>query len=193
MYVDEDGHEHVGPPAPKPDYPEVDLRIPENSYNCAGLAFRDYKKNLDVSGVKKRLAEGCKPVPCENACATCQEKCMLWIYDVETHLLMPSENTPSPKIRPYSTYQDYHIVCGESSGANDIYPKTCSKNGEAPIVRDKNGQIMLRTLDKWKPVERSAIINGNLLKGWKRVQKFKNMTTTCYCCDWKRLSNVSGE
>lgn len=79
-------------------------------------------------------------------------------------------------------HKDFHIVCGENPGG-EVYPKSPSKNGGRPIVRDGSGKIVLLPINKWKPVPAEPIMH----RGKSYKKKRSGYKESCYCVDWKKM------
>ena len=102
-----------------PDRP-IDPKKDVKTFNCAGLAFRDYDYKSKADTLKK-LA-GCKKgvlgKPCPKGFSL---KCIF--YDITGIKIFKDS-----KVIQRSKIDDFHIVCMEGSG-----DRCCSKNGQSPI------------------------------------------------------------
>jgi len=144
-----------------PDRP-IDKSRPDSSYNCGGLAFRNYQ-DMSLAEVKAKLSK-CKKVPCNQKCNCGQLKCWFWQYNLTV-------NTPGQS----TTRSDFHVVCGKVPGNDPNQPgddpsNSCSKNGHGPVVGPGPGP-------SFKPSPDGGDNDNN--EEWITRTHF---TTECYCC-----------
>ncbi len=154
-----------------PAYSGYDKTKDVESYNCAGLAHRNYTLMGDVNGVKQELAKG-KQIKCGDKCPPGNIKHWLWEYDVQ---LEDADGNRTAANR------DFHTVAGQVDQNGNDPADVYSKNGKRPIEGPGTGPSF-----KPKPKEQALSNDRNATPAvdnrGRPIDKIRsNMTETCYC------------
>lgn len=186
-------------PSPKPLPPDPPVTppagLPDDGWNCAGCAFRDYN-NRDLAWVKQRLSKCRKLSSCADQCKAGECKFWLWEYTSKYTAYMDQSGTQEkapPGIpadmpsNPYRMENDFHVVGG------NVDPKTGedtknvpSKMGASPCSCRSNETDFGKN---WKPTAAEEVHR------WKdrlmiedkpadlvlKVER-ENLKESCYCC-----------
>lgn len=156
---------------PTSAYAGYDKSKDVETFNCAGLAHRNYKYMGNVDDVKKELAKG-KKIKCSDKCPPGNIKHWLWEYDVQ---LEDADGNRTPPNR------DFHTVAGQvdqnGNDPTDVY----SKNGARPVEGPGTGpSFKPKAKDQALSNDRNATpgVDGQ----GRPINKIRsNMTETCYC------------
>jgi RHS repeat-associated protein len=120
--VDRNGLDVVKPPDP---YDGYDKKKDITTYNCAGIALRNYKY-LSIEDTKKELGKG-KSTDCSKDCEPCGVKCWLWEYK------LGFQDKTGTMLSGWS--DDFHVVCAPVSCEDGKELKNCyCKNGRRPVI-----------------------------------------------------------
>jgi uncharacterized protein with PIN domain len=109
-----------------PIYWRYVMPILVNTYNCAGLAFRDYTYNGNVANVLAMLTSRGTQT---NNCAEGHVKFWLWTYDLHAEY-----NGVVSYVGP-----DFHIVAGVAGPGGTDPTDVYSKNGQRPVYGPATG------------------------------------------------------
>jgi hypothetical protein len=188
------GSSHKSLPPDPPVTPPPGL--PDEGWNCAGLAFRDYRDHSSSEEVKQKLNQYRKLNSCSDKCKPRECKYWFWQFDSEYSFYAESNGKRtllSPKLfsdmdtNPTVVKGDVHIVSGNvDPNTGDDLPNVASKMGHSPCNCASNqtdyGQ-------NWRPKAEEVLEHRNnavpgpdgkpadLVVVLRRV----NMTQSCYC------------
>lgn len=159
------------PPTTQPMYPPIDWNVNPRTYNCAGLAFGNYRP-LNRDDVKGILGRFRKLTTCDMQCGECEVKCWFWEYLLDVVDLNGVQDTF------YRPHLDFHIVCGQASCGGGADPeRVYGKNGRGPITGPSLGVEHRPRGDGDYVDDKGPPLLPELL----RFKGRRNMTETCYC------------
>jgi hypothetical protein len=159
-------------PASQPAYPPLpdEKKTPEAilTYNCAGLAFRNFRFMGDRDEVAKILKDKGRPLKdCSEKCGKCEVKLWFWSYDLH---IETDDGRKGP------TNGDFHIVGGQASCTDGSDPTdVISKNGQRPLEGLGGGMLG----GHFRPKDREEI--GVTNDGHRVFKVRANMKEQCYC------------
>ena len=170
--------------------------ITDDEWNCAGLAFRDYRDHSSSEEVKQKLNQHRKLNSCSDKCKPGECKYWLWQFDSEYSFYAESNGKRmllSPKLfsdmdtNPRIVKGDIHIVSGNvDQKTGDDLPNVASKMGHSPCNCASNqtdyGQNWRPKAEEELEHQKNAVPGpdgkpADLVVVLRRV----NMTQSCYC------------
>lgn len=170
--------------------------LSDDDWNCAGLAFRDYRDHSSSEEVKQKLNQYRKLNSCSDKCKPGECKYWLWQFDSEYSFYAESNGKRtllSPKLfsdmdtNPTIVKGDIHIVSGNvDQKTGDDLPNVASKMGHSPCNCGSNqtdyGQNWRPKAEEELEHQKNAVSGpdgkpADLVVVLRRV----NMTQSCYC------------
>jgi hypothetical protein len=167
-------------PKPKKRDRPVDPSKHISSYNCAGLAFRDYKKyQWWELAFKLNNRNLCRPTDCaKQECKLGELKVYLWTFYRQTREGSPDK--PGDVVEGEEAKFDFHVVAGKVSVEGEEPTGVISKNWEGPIESSENG-VASDFVPKPQPTTKPGYFQEFLdEKGNPYVPK-----PLCWCCQDK--------
>jgi hypothetical protein len=157
-------------------YNAYDRSVDLMTYNCAGLALRDYQWHSPPSAVYDAiLAKFAAPSNPINTCGPGQAKFWLWEYDIRL------EDDQGTVVSP--TSQDFHIVGGRVDASGNDSVNVYSKNGRRRVYGPGSG-------GSFRPAARDRALSndpseqpGTTPAGRPVFKVRTNMTETITCAD----------
>ena len=156
-------------------YKGYNKSINVETYNCAGLALRNYQFISPSSKVVETIVNtypSGQSVSCGDSCGSGKIKFWLWEYDL--HL----EDDKGTKLTQPS--RDFHIVAGvtDQNGKDptDVY----SKNGKRPVEGPGTGPGF-RPLPRDRALSNDASAQPATLQGRPVFKLRYNFTESCFC------------
>lgn len=138
-----------------------------SSYNCAGLAFREYTF-MSMQEANSAFSK-MKNIGCKSKCQPNQYKFWYWTFD------MSSTDTSTGQTG--KSHRDFHVISGKSDARGNDPPTVISKNGARPVIGPAPPE-------SWKPESGPYYSNdaANQLVRGIRIN-LENMDENCYCTD----------
>jgi hypothetical protein len=138
----------------------------QESYNCAGLAFRNFKF-VGLEDTQAALSQ-MRQVECRSRCKSNEYKFAFWPYDAAVQDKNTGQTGPSHK--------DFHIVGERTNNEGDGPFKVYSKNGHRPIEEPRSSLLA------WYPVSGEVRENDgtpDIVRN--KISKRTNVRQFCYC------------
>jgi hypothetical protein len=147
----------------KDPYDGYDKEKDVTTYNCAGIAFRNYRY-MSPEDTKAELAKG-ESIDCSKDCPPCQLKFWFWEYSTATY------NSSTKQTGPWKP--SFHVVGAPNSCEDGKELQNCyCKNGGLPVF----GPVWA---SEQKPAEKEEIYK--FPDGGSLFQVRKDFKASCYC------------
>ena len=152
-------------PATHPTYPPVPDDVDPTTYDCTGLAFRNFQNYKTLADVENALGKARKLKDCSEKCDPCEVKIWYWRWE---YVITTQDGTAVPG----KSGTDMHMVGGQSDCEGNDAATVVSKDGHRPIEGPKPpGDFKPLEQQPYRdPVDRNVYIYVR-----------KNMQESCYC------------
>jgi hypothetical protein len=139
----------------------------QESYNCAGLAFRNFKF-IGLQDTRDAVSK-MRAVACDAVCNPMEYKFAFWPYDAAVI-------DKTTKMQMGNSHQDFHIVGGQCDSQGKGPFTVSSKNGHRPIEKSRN------TLFDWYPYSGLVMENDSTPDVVpNKISRRYNVKQHCYC------------